>query len=89
MTDWQPIETAPRDGTPVDLWARQRGNHGAAHRYTDAFFSKEHDCWRLGQFYEYQYSPPLTITHWKPLDTPPLIASPAPETPQRHKSGAG
>jgi hypothetical protein len=24
MTDWQPIDSAPRDGTKVDLWVVQR-----------------------------------------------------------------
>ena len=36
MSDWQPIETAPRDGTLVDLWVINADADGEERRVTDA-----------------------------------------------------
>jgi len=62
MTDgWQPIETAPRDQTFVDLWVR----------HPDGFSGRLPRCqrslldrwgWRYGQ----QHIPPEWATHWMP-----------------------
>lgn len=51
MSNWQPIETAPRDGTQVDLWASHREvahtpdlvcKEVATDRYVNAYW----DTWR-------------------------------------------
>lgn len=70
--DWQPIETAPRDGTRVLLWACDpcypKGKplvgyfennkwHLSGHEFTE--------CW-INNFDEY-FNP----THWMPLPEPP------------------
>lgn len=34
MSEWQPIETAPRDGTVVLLWAKPNYPHSATHGVT-------------------------------------------------------
>lgn len=63
---WQPIETAPKDGTPVDVW-RAIGERCTNMRRV-----------RLGRnnvFYvpagEYGYSCVRDATHWMPLPEPP------------------
>lgn len=77
--NWQPIETAPKDGTVIDLWVNGRRR---ACCYWDAFDYDEPDdeCdgWRqsyaecvpgLGGFELGENEKP---THWMPLPNPPL-----------------
>lgn len=59
QTDWQPIETAPRDEV-VDLWSTTRS------RYVSAFWSASHGRWLCGSGqYEDQF-----FTHWRRLYDP-------------------
>ena len=54
--DWQPIETAPKDGTPVDLW------HIDQFRITDIWWDSGEDEW-CG-------IPTNKFTHWKEITFP-------------------
>jgi len=73
MTDWQPIETAPKDGTVVDLWADGRLANCLWERHLD-------DHWRQ-QYSEATGSSfgvsDLLPTHWMPLPEPPQLSSAA------------
>lgn len=67
MTTWQPIDTAPRDGTWFDVWAVMRGS---SQRFTNVeigddgrYFVNENDAGYLGDCW--------TVTHWMPLPEPP------------------
>lgn len=62
---WQPIETAPRDGTVVDLWMTAN-NKNSGYRVTDCWWSTLCECWISpgGDF------SPLA-SHWMPLPAPP------------------
>jgi hypothetical protein len=83
--DWQPIETAPRDGTIIDVWLRRaikkrgfdRGTRRTCVtwvRLADgaegwAAFDVEDDCY---QFIEQDFAGILeVVTHWMPLPPPP------------------
>lgn len=57
MSDWQPIETAPKDGTVIDLWSRDFG------RLTDEWWDIEDQCWALSGI--------ARPTHWMPIPEPP------------------
>lgn len=70
MSGWQPIETAPKDGTVVDLWAHwPEGDEWR--RSADAMWDADMGDWRAGQysFNQYVYAP--TVTHWMPLPSAP------------------
>jgi len=70
---WLPIESAPKDGTRIDLWAEGK-------RWTDARWGKhdpdsdcpwgpEHWIWVHGEDRNsFRYPEP---THWRPLPAPP------------------
>lgn len=85
MSEWQPIETAPQDGKPVLLHAR---DCGYAHRGCDVqigFYlgmsygqlyigGEEWTGWLSMSTYEDrgdEQHTRLTPTHWMPLPTPP------------------
>jgi hypothetical protein len=65
MSEWQPIETAPKDGT----WLLLFGNpHGWHMRYAIGNWFEGHGPW-CGLEAEYLGD----ITHWMPLPTAPDI----------------
>lgn len=68
--EWQSIETAPKDGTPVDLWipASAKGNEsGKASRSPNCSFHE--GLWKLGGDFELSWL--QEATHWMPLPEPP------------------
>jgi hypothetical protein len=62
VTEWQPIETAPRDGTDVLTFPHYRVTSYNPDLNGFSHFSVYHDCDRL-------HSP--QPTHWMPLPAPP------------------
>lgn len=73
---WQSIETAPKDGTRVDLWIAPPGLSTGAGR--------EPDCWwSAGKWWKYDEafgddqcrSQIWNATHWQPLPAPPAERS--------------
>jgi hypothetical protein len=58
VLEWQPIETAPRDGTPVDLWHR----HGF--RMTEIWWDAEDECWS-------SVNDDSDFSHWIAIPEPP------------------
>jgi hypothetical protein len=86
-SSWQPIETAPKDGTTIDLWL---GNH----RVADAWWGRpEHSCGEMGRHcdnhpsydgwcdvFGYVTGPDGhesgEPSHWQPLPAPPKEQTP-------------
>lgn len=76
---WQPIETAPRDGTPVLLWGVVAGEisgqtdkmefAGEGEWVEDSQYNADEDWWLLsgGDYYSSWCKP----THWMPSPEPP------------------
>jgi hypothetical protein len=60
MNEWQPIDTAPRDGTEILLFAR--GHHSDDYRGVGQW-SEQSNKW----FWSFAIRP----THWMPLPEPP------------------
>ena len=70
MGEWRPIETAPKDGSWVDLWA-YFPEHDLAKRVPSAKWDREVNNWRYSYWHFGQYKYPPTITHWQPIPAPP------------------
>ena len=70
-TEWQPIETAPKDGTLIDLWAYSKVDEGY-YRYPECFWNSAQaeqegeGYWCTIDLYELN-----KVTHWMPLPDPP------------------
>jgi len=87
MSKWQPIETAPTDGTMVDLWVvavpvynsyfDKYFEYGEDQRLTDCVF--EDGVWKYWtEIGDHEYDPhheeiarEFKPTHWMPLPDPP------------------
>jgi hypothetical protein len=65
MTDWQPIETAPTNGPPIDIWAVNA--HGGW-RFPDCVWKG--DAWTFAGFALKRYGG-VWATHWMPLPEAP------------------
>ena len=79
MSEWQLIETAPKDGT----WIIGAEFHGEDYRYADIYCCRWMNCYQSAE--EYGGDPDLYIrecwdngkdntelpTHWMPLPEPP------------------
>lgn len=67
MTDWQPIETAPKDGRRFLVWDAHYGL-----RIGRAFVRSDHDDW-LSYLDAFGGSSKggMRATHWMPLPEPP------------------
>ena len=66
MTDWKPIETAPKDGTIVDLWV-------GSERIADCYFERE--AWRHWWIGGFDQMDSVKIdgepSHWMQIPSPP------------------
>lgn len=84
--EWQPIESAPKDGTYVDLWCiAQSTFDGKEYQYrvTDARFDVPEECYfpgdQIAQWISEDFvcdglgEAPIRAfaTHWMPLPEPP------------------
>jgi hypothetical protein len=70
MSEWQPIETAPKD-VSVDLWVPACPElQFGGRRHPDCSWDENYGWWSpmLEKFLE-DY--PVTPTHWMPLPEPP------------------
>ena len=64
---WEPIETAPKDGTPVDLWCQGQFRSG---RETDCWFS-DGKWWQYNDLGQDCRDEVDNATHWRPVPEPP------------------
>lgn len=70
---WHPIETAPKDGTPIDLWAGER--------IANCTWNAPSACWdeRIGTGYGGKHWAVMSApTHWMPLPAAPTNPEDAP-----------
>lgn len=71
---WQPIETAPKDGTLVDLWAGER--------IADCAWNVPSNCWAERSVSSFSGRPYWAVvnnpTHWMPLPAAPTNPEDAP-----------
>lgn len=71
MADWQPIETAPKDGTEVLLFTRS--DVGPEKDYWESFGDPHFSTVQIGAFEDGKWHQNVIggATHWMPLPSPP------------------
>ena len=72
-SEWQPIETAPKNGTRIDLWAKAwlpAFDRFEFRRFADCYWSKGDTMCNVKAAWaglDREWRP----THWMPLPSPP------------------
>jgi len=64
MSEWQPIETAPRDGRDIQVYCKDTGEQFVA------FWFSPRDCWCYAKWRDGGIVV-CKPTHWMPLPEPP------------------
>ena len=68
MSEWQPIETAPKDGTPILVAENSRDYPFIAYwGYVGRFTSSE----KMWIGHDFGAMPEGSVNHWMPLPEPP------------------
>ena len=79
--EWKDIESAPKDGTQVDLWAAERDRYENS-RIADCMFF-EGRCVHIRTIYDEETIDELAElchpTHWRPRPKPPALSPKEPD----------
>jgi hypothetical protein len=78
MTNWQPIETAPKDGRTI-LGYSESGQMLIWRWDTDRYAKKPKPYWRAFSVFGVTGERSMQPTHWMPLPEPPNSALTPPE----------
>jgi hypothetical protein len=72
MSKWQPIETAPRDGTPLLLWARLKSKPPTGDDFHPIveFWHRSIDRWKVTPE-DLNSEDDLIATYWIAIPEPP------------------
>jgi len=66
--EWQPIETAPKDGACLLVTGWDRNEIGGSRHFAVGYWSDLYDMWIEDTKAEHPLS---YLTHWRPLPDPP------------------
>lgn len=68
---WQPIETAPRDGSRILVWSARTGRTNVAKWDDDSFAKHPKPYWEL-ESYRTMDARQRQPTHWMPMPAAPI-----------------
>lgn len=74
MTDWQPIDTAPRDGTRVLTWHSMGSGGAVVNNPSHHAYGQNGWCViqsTLDELWPSEILETGSVTHWMPLPPPP------------------
>ena len=70
VPQWRSIDSAPKDGTFIDLWSPAHGR-----RIPDCKWSVRRKSWMLPGGVITIPDDGVSVTHWQPLPAPPVITT--------------
>lgn len=70
--EWQPMSTAPKDGTRIDAWVRSIEQPGKEYRHCGAYWNAAQGEWQLGPYHAGQFEHRPEVTHWMPIPERPI-----------------
>lgn len=87
MSEWMPIETAPKDGTRILLfcnrvWDEYHNPARSGHWFSEVKAVKDEVAYRVNGWwldgFDHPFNePPFCPTHWMPLPNPPKDEKPS------------